>query len=356
MFRPSIWLLALFACAPLALGQEPEKPKPVTFNTADGVELQGTLYKSVKENSPVVMLLPSFGNNPNQGDWKGLAQMLAKNGFSVLRFDYRGHGASTVIAKPDVFWANAANAKYLAHLANKKPLPNKIDMKDVTTKPNYMPMVVNDIMAARVALDKMNDNSTVNSSSVYLIGSTDSATSGLMFMTAEWFRPQKVGPTDRWPELGTYRLPSDVDSCGADIAGAIWLSAERHPSVSIDSLKLWMRVEPNLREKNHMLFLYGQKDKEKTGDTTASFFTDQVLVAKGNKELKVAPLRFTKKLVVADTANIGVNLLGNKLGTEETILEFLQALEKDRKSPIPVTRNWTKPPYVSPADYGAFKN
>ena len=365
MIRPSAWVLALFAFLPVtAFGQDPAPVKveteDVSFESADGVELQGTLYKSVKGGtSPVVMLLHSFGKDPNLGDWKGLALMLARNSFTVLRFDYRGHGKSTVIGNPKAFWHHTMNAKYMPHLANKLPLVKKLDIKDVTAKAGYFPMVVNDIMAARVALDKLNDAGKVNTSSVYLIGATDAASAGMMFIAAEWSRPQVVKPAENWPEIGPYKLSNNIAPAGKDIAGAIWLSAERHQSIPQDIVKAWVALDAalDLRDKNPMLFLYGSKDATRTGSASAKFFVNEVLVAKPPKGSKVSPLTFTEYSDVKDTANVGVNLLGNKLGTEDTILKYLTTLEKDRKNVIATpTRSWTKPPYVMGDMYGAFKN
>jgi hypothetical protein len=362
MFRTRAWLVALLALAPIPASAQPKKieTKDVSFDSADGVELQGTLYKSAKGGtSPVVMLLHSFGKDPNLGDWKGLATTLAENGFNVLRFDFRGHGKSTVIGNPKAFWADPVNAKYMPGLANKNPLPKKLEIKDVTAKPAYFPMVVNDIMAARVALDKMNDAGDVNTSSVYLIGSTDAATVGLLYMAAEWSRPQVVQPARNWPEIGPNLLPSNTDPAGKDIAGAIWLSAERHQSVDDKLLPKWVALDCTLelRDKNPMLFLYGDKDKLKTGVLTSRFFVNDVLVAKGDKAKRVDALKFTEYSPVKDTANVGVNLLGNKLGTEETILKYLETLEKDRKNVVRTpNRNWTKSPYVLANLYGVFKN
>ena len=363
MFRSRALLLALFALMPAPVwGQEVKKPavetKDVSFESADGMELQGTLYKSVKGGaSPVVMLLHSFGVDPNKGDWKGLATMLAQNGFSVLRFDYRGHGKSTVIGNPKAFWADPVNQKYMNHLANKSPLPKKLDIKDVTAKPGYFPMIVNDIMAARVALDKMNDAGDVNTSSVYLIGATDAASAGLLYMAAEWSRPQVVPQAGGWDRLAPLKLANNVDSAGKDIAGAVWLSADRHPSLSQETIKNLVLLDSTLelRDKNPMLFMYGAKDTSKTGSASAKFFLNDVLIAKPPKHSRVSPLNFTEMDVVKDTANVGVNLLGNQLGTEATILKYLETLEKDRKNVVRTpNRNWTKAPYVLGNLYGAF--
>jgi len=363
MIRPRAWLPILLAFFPATAFAQPKpkiETKDVSFDSADSVELQGTLYKSAKGGtSPVVMLLHSFGKDPNLGDWKGLATTLAENGFNVLRFDFRGHGKSTNIGNPKQFWAYPFfNSKYMPGLANKTPLPKTLGIKDVTAKANYFPMVVNDIMAARVALDKMNDAGDVNTSSVYIIGSTDAATVGMMYMAAEWSRPQVVQPARNLSVIEPIRLPNNIDPAGKDIAGAIWLSAERHPSIPTETIKDWVALDAALemRDKNPMLFLYGAKDTAKTGAATAKFFVNEVLVAKPPKPSKISPLPFTEYQDVKDTALVGVNLLGGKLGTEETILKYLETLEKDRKNVVRTpNRNWTKSPYVLAHLYGAFK-
>ena len=354
MVRIRVWLVALIAFLPVpAFGQAKPKieTKDVSFDSADGVELQGTLYKSVKGGvSPVVMILHSFGEDPNTGDWKGLATTLAENGYNVLRFDYRGHGKSTVIGNPKLFWSDRFNDKHMNELARKNPLPKKIEKKDVMAKPAYFPMVVNDIMAARVALDKMNDAGDVNTSSVYLIGATNAATLGMLYMAAEWSRPQVVAQAQNWSVLEGHLLPNNIDPAGKDIAGAIWLSAERHLSIPEIVMQKWIRLESTveLRDKNPMLFLYGATDKKPiTGEASANFFLNRVLVANGDKNKRFDVLKFTRATPIADTANVGVKLLGDSKGTEETILKYLDSLEKDRKNVVRTpNRNWTKSPYV----------
>ena len=180
----------------------------------------------------------------------------------------------------------------------------------------------------------------------------------MMFIAAEWSRPQVVKPAENWLEIGPYRLNNSVSPAGKDIAGAIWLSAERHQSIPQETVKAWATLEAalDLRDKNPMLYLYGAKDTSRTGAASAKFFVNDVLVAKPPKSSKISPLTFTEFRDVKDTANVGVSLLGNKLGTEETIIKYLEVLEKDRKNVIATpTRSWTKAPYVLGHMYGAFK-
>jgi pimeloyl-ACP methyl ester carboxylesterase len=327
--------------------------KEVTFNSADGVELQGLLYKSLKTpgDSACVILIHSFGVDPNKGDWAGLAQKLAKEGFNCLRFDLRGHGKSTVI-DPKLFWADPTNVKAFPSLAKKKPLPNKIELKDIQgAKPGYFPQLANDILAARIDLDKRNDGGEVNTGSVYLIGSTDAATIGMLYMAAEWTRPQVLPQAWNLANLPpTQQVPPNSDMAGKDTAGAIWLTPTRHQSVEADAMRKWVTMLTDLREKNPVLCITG--DGDDAGKKASKFIRDEVLVAKP-KDKKLNELRFTDIREVKGTKNTGVNLLGNNLETEDTIVNYLKTLEKDRKNVTrTANRNYTKPPMILMNPFG----
>src|SRR5262245_1870598 len=99
-------------------------PVEETFVTADGVQLRGLFHVSEKNpgNAPVVVLLyppngtvPVTGKDPKdkdqdmtKGDWVGLANRLAKEGYHVFRFDWRGHGKNgSDIKDTEKFWGLA---------------------------------------------------------------------------------------------------------------------------------------------------------------------------------------------------------------------------------------------------------
>lgn len=351
--------VALALAAP-ALAQPKIETKGVSFKSADGVELQGTLYKSAKgPASPSVILLHSIFADPNKGDWDGLALSLAEKGFTVLRFDFRGHGKSFVV-DAKTFWGNPINQKYMPTLARKNPLPLNVKFADFETKTGYLPQLANDIMAARVFLDQENDGGTANSTSVYLIGATNAATVGMLYMAAEWERP-KVIPQARAistiPAAPVELNGIQSEAAGTDIAGAVWLSASRHTSLSEQAMKGLAVRATDLREKNPMWFLYGDGDKTTaTGLGAARFFYNDVLVAKPATGVKLQPLKFTEMVPIKDSKGVGVALLGNKLTTETKIGEFLEKIEKDRKAAARVpNRNYTKPPLILADVYGAFR-
>lgn len=353
--------LAALLAAPLAPAQTKVESEGVTFETADTVQLQGTLYKAVlddktkvvsakaADDAPVVIILHPFGADAKGAEWDGLATTLAEKGFHVLRFDFRGHGNSTVVSKD--FWTYNDNVKVFAEQARKKPVPLKLDPALVKKEDNYLPVLVNDVMAARVKMDGRNDEGKCNTSSVYLIGAGDAAAVGMMYMTAEWTRPAKPSE-DRVTFLKT--LPvlgvEARESAGKDIAGAIWLSPKRPASFSAKIMQTWANTYTDMRESNPVLCLYG--DGDAAGKKESEFIKQDVLVA-NPKDKRVNPLKLTNALPIKGSKGVGVGLLGKGLTTEEIILDYLTTLEKDRKNVTKINkRNWTLPPYITPAAFG----
>ncbi len=341
-------------------GEKPVTPKPedpkvdiekITFNSADGVELQGSFYKSLKGGgSPSVIMMHAPGKDPNKGDWTGLAKSLAGKGFNVLRFDFRGHGSSKQFDK-NIFWDQFfGNNIAFPTQFKKKPTPEKLEMKEVlAAKGNYLPFLANDIMAARIALDKMNDAGKTNSGSTYLIGADDAAGIGMLYMAAEWTRPQTVPQAHNLSMIPppAREIPRGSDYAGKDIAGAIWLSPSLPKGIDAATMKKWMKVTPELREKNPVYCLYGSDDA--ASKSISNLIVNDVLEAIP-KSKDVNKLPFTKAEAIPGTKLVGVDLLGAQLTTEDKIFKQLEVLETDRKNVISTpNRNFTKPSILVPS-------
>ena len=83
----------------------------VKILTADGVKLHGVFYASEKKNAPTVIMIHPVGEGKSSEgeDWKNLAETLQKAKYSVMMFDFRGHGESTTIEDPMLFWSQKSN-------------------------------------------------------------------------------------------------------------------------------------------------------------------------------------------------------------------------------------------------------
>ena len=58
---------------------------------------------------------------------------------------------------------------------------------------------------------------------------------------------------------------------------------------------------------------------------------------------------------VKGSGNTGMKLLGNQLGTEKTIEEFLATIDKERKGRLRRSRDWDNPLYIDIASFGAVR-
>lgn len=90
MTRILLIIAAIFTIATVGTAADVQK-KDVALKTADGVTLKGT-YLSPGGPGPAILLLHQC--NMDRHAWDGLAGDLAKAGFHVLTFDFRGYGDS----------------------------------------------------------------------------------------------------------------------------------------------------------------------------------------------------------------------------------------------------------------------
>jgi pimeloyl-ACP methyl ester carboxylesterase len=351
--------VALNGDAPRARAADPVEE---TFPTADGVRLKGLFHKSPKarEGNPVVVLLYSPGPDRTMtkpGDWDGLANRLNDEGFHVFRFDWRGHGKSTDISDPQAFWKNPVTGPWNnRHIkgGNRRPVKNELNVK-TDIGPRYFPAYVTDLAAVRTYLDQKNDEGALNSSSIYLIGAGDTAALGMLWLAAEWVRPSVhpvLGGTAQYEIVPSVPPVNNLEAA-RDVAGAIWLSGTRPPSMPEAAVARWVAGAPRLRENNPMLFLYG--DKDRAAEQTAKLFFDEVLVAKGHKGQGVKPLEQTFVTPVAGAKTLsGVALLGQnaQLHTEDTIVKYLLARQKDRASLTRKERRFVTPYYINLGYFG----
>jgi len=359
-------VLALFG--PAASAQE-VKAEEKAFKSIDGVKLQGLFYKTLNakgKDAPTVLVLHGYGQKTDDAAWDDTAKTLAAN-YNVFRFDFRGHGKSTDI-EPSDFW----DPKYPANRALvtiQPPLKpeTKNTIKYTDFKPNYYPMLVQDLAAARNELDRMNDANIINTSMLYILAAGDMAPLTLFFIATEWLREKKKPNAlllPATPFISPHRpRTANSDAAGEDYAGCVFLGPsrpERTPTaLSYPDLKgmIISSYALKLRNETPMAFVYGDKDSK--GASATNSFLNEVLLANaktgpGGTPLLKPDLLFSVK--IKDTALTGVKLLGNNLGTEKQIQKFVEDIStKERKAKTWLAREWEKPVYVDVYGFGAFK-
>jgi hypothetical protein len=302
-----ITLAALFGILTSSDAQDEKdvsKGEKVRFTSVDGVELQGLFYAGAKRNSPTVMMLHALGEDSRKKAWTSLAQNLSAAGFSVLTFDFRGHGQSTSI-DPALFW------KYPRNVSSVRGAPKKetIEFKDLGK--DYYPVLVNDIAAAKAFLDNRNDTGSCNTSSLVVLGADTGATLGAIWLNAELHRfvitpPKAIGFL---PVIAQH-------SEGKDTIAAVWLSITSKlgsRTVSIPAL-----LESTGGYATPMLFMYSEDD---TPAKTIAKACETKL--KGKK--KDDKYRFIAALPIKGGGKLsGSGLLQPSLNTEEDVISYIK--------------------------------
>jgi hypothetical protein len=322
----------------------------VSFKTFDGLLLKGTFYPSPKGgSSPVVMFLHKLGSKRTEGDWESLAAQLQVKGYAVLSFDFRGHGDSTTINDPNLFWSMPYNQTYIKNWALTK---KKLEYKDFSI--GYVPYLLNDIAAARWDLDNRNDNGQCNSSNIIVVGAEDGAALGFAWIMCEYYRPQI------YKEKNPLNFGGGVintDPAGDDIAGAVWLSYKKYPGIGTATIGepygLWADrglLNP-LRDNVQMWFAHGAKDMK--GKSDADYMFKDIIRGADKKRAEKLPL--SSNLAIEGTQLRGVALLGKKeLTTEERIFQFIEKAVKMRPNQSQKKRNASefKPAFIDPTAIG----
>jgi hypothetical protein len=289
---------------PAARAAEPEKVK---FDTVDFVEIQGRFYPSAKgKKAPCVLLLHKIGGNSHEGKWDALAEALQKKDIAVLSFDFRGHGDSTSVS-PD-FWKLPPNRGIRGFKASdpKKTISYKDFSKD------YFPLLVNDISAAKLFLDRRNDGNDCNSANLVVIGAEDGANLGALWLATEMARHRVIPGFKR-------ELQSRPE--GKDVFCAIWLTMTPvvgpKPGVSTGIQHVFKEFTKD--KKVPMAFLYGEKDAN-----AKNLAKSCVNTMKGSEDDAKYPV--AARAVKSSATLSGINLVNKDLDTESMILGFLQNL------------------------------
>jgi pimeloyl-ACP methyl ester carboxylesterase len=325
--------------APAANETGTETRVPIT--TADGVELDGTYFRSLKagRDAPCIILVHKWGVDRSKTDWINLARALQASDFApaVLTFDLRGHGNSTQLSNSALFWNYAFNRN---GIRNGGPKKTAIDYKDF--KPSYFPFVVNDLAAARRFFEQKNDAGELNVHSLIVIGAQEGAGLGVLFIAAEYNRVYRIGVT----ALQSNGTPYNA---GEDIAAGVWLSLSTQPAMPAGAprfdVSAWIKNRPKIKDKTPMCFVFGEKDNKSKMDSDTVF---RALTNNGTEKKldDLHPIRGT------DLA--GPALLGQPpLEVQQYVVKYCQKIMTDRRA-IPWTEVKPEVNQLLPINVTAF--
>lgn len=289
----------------------------VPITTADDADLEGTYYRGTKgAESPCIMLLHRWGSDRSKGDWHNLALKLQDKGFAVLSFDFRGHGAGTRVGEH--FWEHGFNVAGIKGTGSGKA-KRTVSFKELKT--SYLPVLVNDVVAARRFLDTKHEHRDCNTGTLILIGADEGADLGLMFTAYEWDRQIVIGANPVSGLGGTNRY------AGADIAAGIWLNLKTRGQATTFPIADWFRSRSSLRDSTPMCFIFSEQDPTARADAQHLF--DVVSRPPDGRRDKH---KLDAKVAVK-TRLSGEQLLAQSgLKVTDTILEYVDKVMKDRKA------------------------
>jgi pimeloyl-ACP methyl ester carboxylesterase len=315
--------LAVPLLLPSAWAADVEK---ITFESFDKVELQGDWYPSDKgAKGPCALVIHKLGGDRKQ--LAPIAEALQKAGFAVLAPDLRGHGASKSVTASD-FWRVAANSRGIRKVGAAAKNTSEIDYKEFL--PNYYPFLVNDLVAAKIALEKKNNARECNINDLVVVGAEDGATLGAMWLYTEWDR--------RIPSINGMGQMVYSEPEGRDIAAVVALSlrsglgSSKTVNLSGNLPSFYsgagLRDGEKIREKTGFCFFFGDGDSDSAGISNRIF--NNALQA---EKLK---LKLTYKVELKKTKLAGAALLAQEgLDVEPLIIKYLkERVFETRKSTL----------------------
>jgi hypothetical protein len=308
-----LWAAALVQVSLTLPVHSQQEAAPVQFTTFDKVELHGSFYSSPKlKEAPCVILLTKFGGDREKANWKELAESLRPD-YAVLSFDFRGHGESTDVSPQ--FWQVANN--FIIKGAGR--MPTHINFKEFP--PAYLPVLANDISAAKRYLDERNDLGACNSSNVILIGAEEGAAIAALWIASEFQHPHYTKNA-----FGQWAVDPQQKLEGEDIAAGLWLTMPRTlGNVFVGGL---LRGRP--RDKVPMAFFYGKHDSK--GSQAAQAIWSYL--SQSSRE-KMEQTRLRDK----DTKLAGTDLLKTDLGTIVDINKYLTNVMERRGKRAAIPRD-----------------
>ena len=254
------------------------RERTVGISTSDGLSLNGYWFQgtAADKNAPdAVLMFPAPGNKVTDA-WIGLAKKLSEKNFSVLLFDWRGCGmndtasaGARILADKEAFWRETYNQRLLKP---QRPYEERgLDYRSIVGKSDgrlyYRDFMLNDLMAARFYLDKMNDNGKCNTNRVWIVTEKDGGPVALAFIASEFNRN-----TVYQNKTNLLDTSVQVKGAGKDYVGLTCLSYGSGGFMSGTASAIWgnafkqlsgpvaREARDHLEHRLAMVMVYGKKE------------------------------------------------------------------------------------------------
>lgn len=289
-------------------------PDSVALETADGVRLSATYYRSRTgaKAAPVLLLHRRDGT---QRDWKAFAEQLQALNYAVMTLDFRGYGESRRV-NPVVYSKREGAGRRPVTELNPQTFRRQdylAMLEDVETAKRFLVQRHNGVVraadsGARGAGGRDVDYQQVaelNISKLTVIGAELGATIGAIWAARDW----------SWPDL-----PFGGQQ-GRDVIALVLIS----PSWNMPGVGLSLQGPiADLRTKVPIMVLVGGKSKDPGGikDATRVFDLANAQASEYRPVLREYP-----------TELLGTKMLGLDLGVETDIVEFLRVSVQQKSVP-----------------------
>jgi hypothetical protein len=295
-----------------------EPPEKVRFETADGVKIHGTFYRSNAKGAPAVIMLHNIKESSSKEKWIELAKTLQPS-FSVLTFDFRGHGNSVDI-DPTLYLRYPHNQRITKGANINK---TKLEWKDID-KGSYT-VFINDIAAAKSYLERTkNDLGLCNTQNTIVIGAEEGATLGAIWVNSEWYR-YKIDFAPPFFQIRPENRPE-----GQYISALVSLSIS--PKLGSRTIDLPRTLSyPCKTNAVPALFICGEgdpKDKESLKDKKTA--DDLVKAIKFTNKKADPKLTYTRAAALPGAGKLkGVDLLLKSLKTADDMHGYLKTVVEE---------------------------
>jgi hypothetical protein len=338
------WAIGLLASFSITSAlQAAAEPETVGVDTPDGLRLAGTWYRGDGgKDSDCVLLLHNYGAkySSNTPEWENLALALQKEGFSVLKFDLRGHGNARnnpkTVNVPKDFAMWKFNEKAGVGRLHPDNPPKSLVLNVDKFQPSYYPYLINDIAAGRYFLDKRNDQGQCNSGRINVICDRQICPLAMYWLAIEFTRNGKYKQN-----INDFAAPKH--DAGTDIMSMICLSYQEHGTLPWTFINKQANGDMMAGIKNKVSVLLVDNEKaDKAGGVGGSnewFKRWGILGKKSDTDIRKYVMAVPKSESLS-----GIDLLSAKkqLGVETEIIEFLKKSKTPAKGKVALNGNdWT---------------